>query len=123
MNQQSLSTEDKADVRRLHQLVADLSSAVNRQQRYLVAVPDTGVRTAALRDNGEITRLLVYLRRSLEMLEQEQREQVKERDGLRAVQHVGAVINSSLDLNQVLNGRSLPAIIVFKGNGGEGGKS
>lgn len=57
-----------------------------------------------------MARLLIYARRSLEDLKRGIEAQEKERNQLRALQEVGAVINSSLDLTQVL-GVVMDAII------------
>lgn len=54
-------------------------------------------------DNAEMARTLIYARRSLEDLRRGIEAQEKERNQLRALQQVGAVINSSLDLTNVLS--------------------
>lgn len=63
---------------------------------------------------GELQRLLQPIKASLEELETRVKAHEKERDHLRALQSVGAVINSSLELDEVLR-EVMDAIISLTG--------
>lgn len=79
---------------RLTQLLDELGTAINAPG---------AVSTAPATGKAETARTLIYARRALEDLKRGIEAQEKERNQLRALQEVGAVINSSLDLTQVLS--------------------
>ena len=90
-------------LQKLHDLVDQLNNAVNQQQRTLLSTHPSRLKQVALRESGELTRLLIYVRRRLDELDTHVRAQVSQRDSLSALQEVAATINSSLELGQVLN--------------------
>lgn len=92
-----------SDLERLRRLIDNLNDVVSQQQRTLLTAPTTQAKQEALRESGELTRLLVYVQRTLEELDQRVQAQATERDQLRALQAVGAAINSSVELDQVLS--------------------
>ncbi len=96
--------QTKSELAQLRQLVERLAQSVNQQQRALRAISTSQPQQSALQISGEITRLLVFLQRTLDGLERRLKAQAAERDQLRALQKVGADVNSSLELEQVLNG-------------------
>ena len=99
----SLTSPTQSSLKQLHELVDQLNDAVNQQQRTLLSTHQSQIKQVALRDSGELTRLLIYARRRLDELDQHVRAQMTERDSLSALQEVAATINSSLELDQVLN--------------------
>lgn len=75
-----------------------------QHQTLSTSTGSTGLlRQSTMQTSDELARLLVYVRRNLEDLERRFEAQEKERQQLKALQNVGAVINSSLDLNRVLS--------------------
>lgn len=72
------------------------------QQRALIHVPEAQIRAAALRVTGHFTRQLEEARVLARKLEQDLQAQTTEQERLRALQEVGEAINSSLDLDVVL---------------------
>ena len=94
---------EQSNLAQLHELVDQLNNAVNQQQRTLLSTHPSRIKQVALRESGELTRILIYVRRRLDELDQHVRAQVSERDSLSALQEVAATINSSLELDQVLN--------------------
>lgn len=82
--------------------IEQLQAAVAGQQRVLMRLPDEGARAAALRATGVLVRQLIDLEEAARQLELELRLQASEQDRLRALQEVGAAVNSSLDLQVVL---------------------
>lgn len=99
----SPTTPTEANLSQLHELIDQLNDAVNQQQRTLLSTHQSRIKQEALRDSGELTRLLIYTRRRLDELDRHVRAQLSERDSLSALQEVAATINSSLELDQVLN--------------------
>lgn len=91
-------SETKNNFDRLNQQLDDLGAIINKKG----AVPAS--------ESAEMARTLIYARRSLEDLRRGIEAQEKERNQLRALQEVGAIINSSLDLTRVLS-RVMDAII------------
>ena len=84
-------SETNNNLERLSQQLDDLRAIINKK----------GASPAS--ENAEMARTLIYARRSLEDLRRGIEAQEKERNQLRALQQVGAVINSSLDLTHVLS--------------------
>lgn len=99
----SPTSPTQSNLKQLHELVDQLNEAVNQQQRTLLSTHQSRIKQVALRESGELTRLLIYARRRLDELDQHVRAQMSERDSLSALQEVAATINSSLELDQVLN--------------------
>ncbi|MDX1412916.1 MAG: adenylate/guanylate cyclase domain-containing protein, partial [Candidatus Promineifilaceae bacterium] len=87
---------------KLRGFVDQLNDAVNQQQRTLMSTHPSRIKQVALRESGELTRLLIYVRRGLDELAQQVRTQKTERVSVSALQEVAAAINSSLELDQVL---------------------
>ncbi len=79
-----------------------MQALIADQQRTLMRAPDEGARAAALRTTGLLVRQLVDLQESVRQLERDVQAQATEQGRLRALQEVGAAINSSLDLDVVL---------------------
>lgn len=104
------TTEIQSNLKELRQLVEKLGGTVDHQQQTLVTTRAEIAQRAAAQASDELARLLIHVRENLEDLEKRVRAQEKEKEQLRALQEVGAVINSTLDLNQVL-GIVMDAII------------
>lgn len=96
-------TQVQGNIKELRQLIDKLGSTVNQQQQTLITSRAELARKTAVQTGDELARLLLFARRTMEDLERRVQAQEKERDQLRGLQEIGAVINSSLDLNQVLN--------------------
>jgi adenylate cyclase len=101
-NQTPTTTQVHRNLKHLREMVDQLGGAVNEQQT-LITTRDQLNRQAALQSTDELARLFVDVRRTLEELERRIEAQEKEHAQLKAMQEIGAVINSSLDLNQVLS--------------------
>ncbi len=80
-----------------------MGGTVDRQQQTLIMTRADLARQTASQTSEELERLLVYVRRNIEDLERRVKAEEKEREQLTALQEVSAVINSSLDLKQVLS--------------------
>lgn len=98
MNQKT-TTQTQTDLKKLRLLIDDLEEVVDRQHQTL-AESDSA---EALSSSRELVRLLTPVKLTLEALARRVENQEKERQQMRALQEVGAVINSSLDQSQVLN--------------------
>lgn len=94
-----LSTDRAGDLRRQ---IEQYQSGVIEQQRSLVRAPEEHLRATALRNAAALARWLDELRAGAQRLESEVRAQFTEQEQLLALQEVGAAINSSLDLDVVL---------------------
>lgn len=99
---ESFLTDTRADINPLLLQVEALRAAVIRQQQTLMQTGEAAVRREALRGSGELIQMLLPLQQTVQDLERRMQAREKERTQLRALQEVGAVINSSLDLNVVL---------------------
>ena len=99
----SESTPTQDILRQLRDLVDQLNVVVNRQQRTLIATPQSQTKQATLRESGELTRLLIHARQQLDELDQNMQAQLNEHHSFSALQSVAATINSSLELDQVLS--------------------
>ena len=95
------TTQVHLNLKRLRMMVDELGGAVNQQQTMIVT-RDQLTQQAAMQSSEDMARLFVDVRRALEELERRIEAQEKEHAQLRAMQDVGAVINSSLELNEVL---------------------
>ncbi len=82
--------------------VEQLQAAVTQQQRTLLATREGQAKAAALTGSSDLLRLLLSLRESAVDLERDQDAQQKELRRLRALRDVSAAVNSSLDLDDVL---------------------
>lgn len=91
-----------ADAAELLRHVERLQAAVTEQQRVLMHAPNEAARAAALRGTGLLVRQLNELQEAAQRLDKELRAQATRQGRLRALQEVGAAINSSLDLPVVL---------------------
>lgn len=100
MNEQSI-TQIHRNLQQLREIVDNLGGAVNQQQTLIMTRPDLS-RQAATRSTDELARLYTQVHRTLEDLVRRIEAQEKEHQQFQALQEIGAVINSSLDLNQVL---------------------
>ena len=96
-------TQVQGNIQDLRQLIDKLGSTVNQQQQTLITSRAELARKTAVQTGDELARLLLFARRAMEDLERRVQAQEKERNQLHSLQEIGAVINSSLDLNQVLN--------------------
>jgi len=100
VSEQSI-TQVHRNLKHLRQMVDELGGAVNEQQTMITTRAEIS-RQAAVQSTDELARLFVQVRRTLEDLERRIEAQAKEHEQLKALQEIGAVVNSSLDLNQVL---------------------
>ncbi|MCB8945404.1 MAG: GAF domain-containing protein [Ardenticatenaceae bacterium] len=98
----STDSPTQDSLKELRQLVDKLSSTVDQQHQILLTARPDIARQMGAQASDEMARTLVYARRHLEDLERQVKAQEKEREQLKALQEVGAVINSTLDLDQVL---------------------
>ena len=96
-------THTHNNMRELRDLLNRLDSTVDAHQRTLVTTRDDLLKQQTARTSDEISRLIFYARRTVEDLERRIEAQQKERGKLIALQRISAAVNSSLDLNQVLN--------------------
>jgi PAS domain S-box-containing protein len=92
-------TQTQTDLKKLRLLINDIEEVVDRQHQTLAGSDSA----EALRSSRELVRLLTPVKLTLEALARRVENQEKERQQMRALQEVGAVINSSLDQGQVLN--------------------
>ncbi|MGW8182106.1 MAG: GAF domain-containing protein, partial [bacterium] len=100
----STTTQTQNEVEKLRDLIEELGQAVDHRNQ-------SGAPYAA----SDIVRLLTQSRLAVEALSRGVESQEKERQRLRAMQDVGAVINSSLEQTQVLN-RVMDTIIELTGS-------
>lgn len=98
-DQQAISTNDPAG---LVQQIKECQDALVDQQRVLLRTPDELARATALRNSGHLARRLQDLRTQAEKLSRDFHSQTVEHERQRALQEVGAAVNSSLDLDVVL---------------------
>jgi adenylate cyclase len=97
------TTQLQTNLKELRQLIDQLGGTVDRQQQTLIMTRADLAKQSTAQTSDELARLVVYVRRNLEDLERRVKVEEKEREQLKALQEVGAVINSSLDINQVLS--------------------
>jgi adenylate cyclase len=91
------------NLQELRQLLEQFDSTVGQQQQTLITSRAELLKQQAAQTSDELSRLLIFMRRTLQNLEQRVKAQQKEQAQLQALQEIGAVINSSLDLNEVLS--------------------
>lgn len=104
------NTQIQTNLKELRQLIDQLSGTVDRQQQTLIMTRADMAKQTTAQTSDELARLVVYVRRNLEDLERRVKAEEKEREQLKALQEVGAAVNSSLEINQVL-GVVMDAII------------
>ena len=97
------TTQLRTNLKELRQLIDQLGGTVDRQQQTLIMTRADLARQTTAQTSDELARLVVYVRRNLEDLERRIKAEEKEREQLKALQEIGAVVNSSLDLSQVLS--------------------
>ncbi len=102
MDRPSITQIDKS-LKELRTLIDQLGGTVSRQQQTMITTRAEIVRQEASETGDELARLLIYVRRSLEDLERRVQEKEQQHAQLQALQDVGAVVNSSLDLTEVLS--------------------
>jgi len=98
IEEQTVPADTSSLTRYLEKVQADLLE----QQRSLIHAPEGQVRAFALRGTGYFTRQLEEARALARRLDQELQAQTTEQERWRALQEVSAAINSSLDLDVVL---------------------
>jgi adenylate cyclase len=91
------------NLQELRRLLEQFDSTVGQQQQTLITSRAELLKQQAAQTSDELSRLLTFMRRTFQNLEQRVKAQQKEQAQLQALQEIGAVINSSLDLNEVLN--------------------
>ncbi|MDX1615514.1 MAG: adenylate/guanylate cyclase domain-containing protein [Candidatus Promineifilaceae bacterium] len=87
------------DVSNLRQLVDELGQQIDRNRQVAMVPGSADLNTW----RNDVIRLLTRMRLSMDSLAHTLENQAQERKQLRALQEVGAVINSSLDQAEVLN--------------------
>ena len=102
MNEQPSITLIQTNIKHLRELIDNLGSTVNQQHQTLITTRAEIAQRSATQSSDELARLLVHVRRNLEDLERRFEAQQKEQEQLQALQEISSVINSSLDLNEVL---------------------
>ena len=102
MNEETPINQIRNNLKQLRQLIESLGSTVNQQQQTLITTRADLAQRAAAQSSDELARTLIHVRRALEDLERRVQAQEKEQTQLKALQELGAVINSSLELNEVL---------------------
>ncbi len=98
-DQQAIPINDPAD---LVQRIKECQDALLEQQRAMLRTPHELARAAALRHSGQLAGRLEELRAQAEKLNRDFQSQAAEQERQRALHAVGAAINSSLDLDIVL---------------------
>ncbi len=95
------STENQTqnELNKLRKLIDDLNKVIENQRR-VGAVAGAGT---LMQQTNDQLRLLTQAKIAVDALTRGIKNQEKEREQLRALRDVGAVINSSLDLTEVLN--------------------
>ena len=91
-----------ADFQYLLAQLQQLQATLSEQQRTLLRVPDGQAKATAIRGSGVLTRRLDALSETGGQLQKESARHEIEKERLLALQEVGAAINSSLDLDVVL---------------------
>lgn len=96
-------TQIDSSLKELRSLIDRLGGTVSRQQQTMITTRAEIERQEASETGDELARLLIYVRRSLEDLEKRVQEKEQQHAQLQALQDVGAVVNSTLDLTEVLS--------------------
>jgi class 3 adenylate cyclase len=103
LNEPNITQKIETNLSELRNLIDNLSGTVNRQQQTMITTRAEMAKQAAAQTGDELARMLIYVRRSLEDLERQLEAKEKEHAQLKALQEVGAMVNSSLDLTEVLS--------------------
>lgn len=98
----SSDADTQANLKALGNLIDKLGSKVDQQHQTLITTRADLAKQTAMQSSDELARLLVNVRRSMEDLEKRVEAQEKERRQLKALQDIGAAINSTLNLNEAL---------------------
>lgn len=93
------STQTQTDLFRLEELIGALGEIANRQRDALLETQSP----LLTQSSSEMMQLLSPVRKTLQVLKERIEAQEKERQQLRALQDIGALINSSLNQSEVLN--------------------
>ena len=99
---ESLRTAAEMEPGDLRRRLEECQNTILELQRSLMRARDDAVRANALRGTGVIVHQLDELRGSAARLEAELQSQMFKQERLAALQEVGSAINSSLDLDEVL---------------------
>jgi len=97
------TTQIQTNIAELRQLIDRVGGTVDRQQQTMIGSRIDFDKQTAVNTADELSRLLIYVRRNIEDLERRVKLQEKEHIQLKAIQDIGAAINSSLDLEEVLS--------------------
>lgn len=92
------------NLQEMRHLIKRLDSTVDQQQQTLITTRSDLLKEQTIQSSDELSRLLIFMKRTLHDLEKRIETQTKEQAQLKALHEIGAVINSSLDLNEVLSG-------------------
>ncbi len=96
-------TQIQDNIGELRQLIDNLGSSVNKQSETLIATrADLLQQQQAAQASDELARILIRVRRNIEDLERRIQAQQKEQEQFKALQTIGAAVNSSLQLDEVL---------------------
>ena len=96
-------TQIQENISELRKLIDNLGSSVNKQSETLIATrADLLQQQQAAQASDELARNLILVRRNIEDLERRVQAQQKEQEQFKALQAIGAAVNSSLELDQVL---------------------
>ena len=91
------------NISELRKLIDNLGSSVNKQSETMIATrADLLQQQQAAQVSEELARNLILVRRNIEDLERRIQAQQKEQEQFKALQAIGAAVNSSLELDQVL---------------------
>ena len=91
------------NISELRKLIDNLGSSVNKQSETMIATrADLLQQQQAAQMSEELARNLILVRRNIEDLERRIQAQQKEQEQFKALQAIGAAVNSSLELDQVL---------------------
>jgi adenylate cyclase len=91
------------NLQEMRQLLQRFDNTIGQQQQTLIASRSELLKQQTVETSDELSRLLIFMHRTLHDLERRIEAQKKEQAQLKALQEIGAAINSSLDLNEVLN--------------------
>ena len=110
MNSEEGHSEDRRaastiadNIKELQDLVDQVNAAVDRQQQKANTAPQTDLTKATSQDIYEMSQLMLLQRRQIDELQRHFNARESEHTHSVALQEVAATINSSLELDQVLN--------------------
>jgi len=90
------------NLQEMRHLLKRLDSTVDQQQQTLITTRSELLKEQAKQSGDELSLLLVFMKRTLHDLEKRIETQTNEQAQLKTLHEIGAIINSSLDLNEVL---------------------